>query len=159
MWEKTGSILEVGAYVGKTFDNLYTARPYWDYVGVDAWELVSFPMDDPTKKNFDRTVDEPLVHSKYFAENCPYADYHVSNYETFRFTSNTFDVIILSAARIGLDFGYHYAKAIDEVKEDGIIIGRYLNHPKYGKQVQQVLNTINPENYMEENNGSMFAIW
>lgn len=157
MWENTGTILEVGAYVGKTFYNLYKHRPNWEYVAVDAWESRPFPMTDPNIP-YDHTAKEPLVHSKYFKENCPFAYMHVSDYENILFTNDTFDVIILSAASQIIDFRDHYYKAIKEVKPDGIIIGRYMNHKKYGDAVKDCVNRINPDNYMEYNE-SMFAIW
>ena len=40
-------------------------------------------------------------------------------------------------------------EALDEVKEDGVIIGRYINHHKYGKAVRNTINALNPENSME----------
>ena len=67
MWDNEGSILEVGAYVGKTFHGLFKHRPDWDYTAVDTWELYPFPMVDP-KLPFDHTLDYPMVHSKYFKE-------------------------------------------------------------------------------------------
>lgn len=152
-----GSILEVGAYVGKTFYYLQQHKPNWEYVAVDPWETVPFKMTDPNIP-FDRTSNDPESHSKYFKENCPFAHCHIGDYENILFTENTFDVIILSAAKPDIDMKFHYLKAVKEVKEDGIIIGRYLDHPKYSKLVQEALNTINPENFMDFN-GSMFAIW
>ncbi len=157
--DNTGSILEVGAYVGKTFHGLYQYRPNWNYTAVDTWELYPFPMVDPNIP-FDHTLDYPKVHSKYFKENCPFAQYHVESYENILFTKDTFDVIILSAAatKSMLNIKWHYKKAVDEIKSDGVIIGRYLNHHKYGDEVTEALNIINPENFMDYN-GSMFAIW
>lgn len=155
--DNTGTILEVGAYVGKTFHGLHQHRSEWDYVAVDPWETRAFGMDDPDKP-FEHTNEYPQCHSKYFAENCPYATYFVNDYENILFTKNTFDVIVLSAASSLINFSNHYLKALDEVKEDGVIIGRYINHHKYGKAVRNTINALNPENYMEYNR-SMFAIW
>ncbi len=159
MWDNEGSILEVGAYVGKTFHGLFQHRPNWDYTAVDTWELYPFPMVDP-KLPFDHTLDYPMVHSKYFKENCPFSKYHVESYENILFTNQSFDVIILSAAatKSMLSVFFHYMKAIQEIKSDGIIIGRYLNHEKYGKEVTEALAIIEPDNFINHN-GSMFAIW
>ena len=157
MWDNEGSILEVGAYVGKTFHYLHQHRPNWDYVGVDPWEIRPFRMTDPNIE-FNRTSDDPESHSKYFKENCPFATCHVDYYENILFTKDTFDVIILSAALPNIDMKFQYTKAVREIKEDGVIIGRYLNHPKYSKLVEEAVNSIKPENFMNFN-GSMFAIW
>jgi hypothetical protein len=153
----SGTVLEVGAYVGKTFSLLHDWHPEWEYVAVDKWEIDPFPMTDPNIP-YDINSNDPLVHSDIFRENCPWAELHVAEYENILFTKNSFDVIILSAAGSVLDFGAHYLKALDEVKDDGIIIGRYLDHSKYGDSVAKAVNAINPENFMDYN-GSMFAIW
>ena len=63
MWDDTGSILDVGAFVGKTFHHLHKYRPDWDYTAVDTWEMYPFPMLGP-HRNYDRTAKGPMVHSK-----------------------------------------------------------------------------------------------
>ena len=161
MWDTTGSILEVGAYVGKTFNHLHKYRPNWDYVGVDTWELFPVPLCDPEEGHDPANFDMPMLHSKYFKENCPFSNYFVDKYENFNFEKNSFDIIILSAIapEDKLNIRLHYKKAVDEIKEDGIIIGRFLNHPLFGKGIRESLDILNLENFIEDESGGVFAIW
>jgi len=166
MWDDEGSILDVGAFVGKTFHNLYQHRPNWDYVAVDTWELFPFPMLGPDQW-YDRTkMDAPMVHSKYFKENCPFSHFHVAAYEDVHFPKNTFDIIILGAQapkegsdKLGVNIQWHYKKALEEIKDDGIIIGRYLNHRR-GPCVRESIDIINPENFiLEPTKKNICALW
>lgn len=157
MWDNEGSILEVGAFVGKTFHYLYQYRPNWEYTGLDPWESYPWPMEDPNIP-YSFNINNPLLHSKYFKQNCPFSHCVISDYEDCAFSNNTFDVIVMSGAGTWMNVGYMWYKAIHEIKEDGIIIGRYLNHPKYGDRIKSAIDIIDPENFIDYN-GSMFAIW
>jgi len=157
MWDNTGAILEVGAYVGKTFHRLHKYRPDWEYTGIDPWELYPFPMTDPNVP-YDSKADAPLLHSKYFRENCPFSHFIVSDYEKCLFEDCSFDIIVMSACSTWMDTFYMWQKAIREIKEDGVIIGRHLNHYKYKEPIIKILDIIKPKNIMHYNE-SMFAIW
>ena len=169
MWDDTGSILDVGAFVGKTFHHLHKYRPDWDYTAVDTWEMYPFPMLGP-HRNYDRTAEGPMVHSKYFKENCPFSNFHVAPYEDICFEKDTFDIIILGAQApregdlngcvLGVNTQWQYKKALEEIKDDGIIIARYLKHVRQKDDVAESLRIINPENcILEPTKENMCAIW
>ena len=170
MWETTGAILDVGAYVGKMFYGLQPHFPNWEYVAVDPWEMFPTPLYEwwkPTSLEDD--TSSPMNHSKYFATNCPYAKYHIECYENIIFPKDSFDIIIMSQCSKNINLYDHYVKAINEVKTDGIIIGRNFGtaseskgggRSTYEQVTDIVTNLIEPENFeIEPQYKNMFAIW
>lgn len=138
----TGSILEIGAAAGRLFDRVHDEFPEWRYVAVDPWEIEQVHL----QIRWDRDYFEPgnlgeMISRKMFKTNCPYAEAHRSYFENWD-TEEKFDVI--SIGLVGPTVRWHeiYQKAARMLKDDGIIVGRNIEHKKYGEFIQQAMRNL-----------------
>lgn len=138
----TGTLLEVGSAAGRLFSYLHKEFPDWRYVAVDPWEIEQVRL----QIYWNRDYFEPgnlgeLITKKMFTTNCPFAEAHRAYFEDWN-TNERFDVI--SMGLVGPKIRWHdvYQKASKLLKDDGIMVGRNINHKHYGEYIEQAIRNL-----------------
>lgn len=141
--KQNSSILEIGCAVGKLFSNLYPKFPNCKYTVVEPFEEEKVRLQlDWNKGYFDKDNLGDYVTRSAFQKNCPYANINEMYFENYNSTEK-FDIISLGLVGSKVDWLTVYKKTSNLVTNNGFIIGRNYNHPKYGPSIHEAINLIN----------------
>lgn len=143
MTNDRGKILEGGCAAGRLFSYLIKQKPNWEYHGVNTWsEEIVYLQKDWNKGYFDKDNLSELITEKMFLEYCNFASTYDCKFEKFE-TNNKFDLISIGQISKNIDWKLTYNKAFTMINKDGFVIGRNINHKKYGDQIKEAIKNYN----------------
>jgi hypothetical protein len=139
MTNNSGKILEGGCASGRLFSFLYPKKPNWKFYGVNTWTEENVYL----QKDWNQGYFEPgnlteLITKKMFDNNCPYAKSFDIRFENFN-TEELFDVISIGQISKNINWEETYKKAFQLLNFDGVVIGRNIDHKKYGNLIQSAI--------------------
>lgn len=135
-----GSILEGGCAAGRLFSYLNQHCPNAEYVGVNTWtDDDVYLQKDWDKGYFDKGNLTELITKEMFISNCPYATAYDCKFEMFE-TDKKFDIVSIGQIGKNINWEETYKKAFSLCKDNGVVIGRNIEHKKYGADIRQAIN-------------------
>ena len=134
------SILEGGCAACRLFSYLQHNYPNAEYVGVNTWtDDDVYLQKDWDKGYFDEGNLTELITLDMFTINCPYATAHDMKFENFDIDKK-FDIVSIGQVGKNIDWCKTYEKAFSLVKDDGVVIGRNIEHKKYGSAIKEAIS-------------------
>ena len=148
MKNRTGKILEGGAFGGKLFSYLHPFYPEWEYYAVNAWtKHRTYIPENESKLYFEdsnyldrKSKPENLMTLEKFKKYCPYATATDGEFEEYE-TEHKFDLISIGQIHNKINWTEQYLCAKKLLKTDGIIIGRNHGAPWHSKRIKKAVES------------------
>ena len=162
MKNRTGKILEGGAFGGKLFSYLQPIFPEWEYHAVNSWtkHRTYIPFNDKLDYWDDPNVlnrnPKNIMTMEKFKKHCPYATATDGEFEKYE-TEHKFDLISIGQIHATINWTEQYSHAASLLKPDGIIIARHTELPLHIKGIRKATKRNKFEIIDINENGKCFA--